>query len=54
MAERQSMTTPEVVAKTLIDEHSDFLRDAVAMVAAELMEAEIAGEIGAAHGERST
>jgi len=54
MAERQSMTTPEVVAKTLITEHADFLRDAVAMVAAELMEAEIAGEIGAGHGERSS
>ena len=34
MAESQSMTTPEVVAKTLIAEHSDFLREAVAMVAA--------------------
>ena len=29
MAERQSMTTPEVVAKTMIDEHADFLREAV-------------------------
>jgi transposase-like protein len=54
MAERQSMTTPEVVAKTLIDEHSDFLAEAVAMVATQLMEAEIAGEIGAGRGERST
>ncbi len=53
MAESQSMTTPEVVAKTLIAEHSDFLREAVAMVAAQLMEAEIAGEIGAGHGERN-
>jgi putative transposase len=53
MAERQSMTTPEVVAKTLITEHADFLREAVAMVAAQLMEAEIAGEIGAGRGERS-
>jgi len=53
MAESQSMTTPEVVAKTLIAEHADFLREAVAMVAAELMEAEIAGEIGAGRGERS-
>ena len=34
MAESQSMTTPEVVAKTLIAEHGDFLREAVAMVAA--------------------
>lgn len=53
MAESQSMTTPEVVAKTLIAEHSDFLREAVAMVAAQLMETEIAGEIGAGRGERS-
>jgi hypothetical protein len=41
MAEMQSMTTAEVVAKTLITEHADFLRDAVALVARELMEAEI-------------
>lgn len=27
MAERQSMTTPEVVAKTPIEEHADFLRE---------------------------
>lgn len=53
MAESQSMTTPEVVAKTLIAEHGDFLRDAVAMVAAQLMEAEISGEIGAGRGERN-
>jgi len=53
MAESQSMTTPEVVAKTLIDEHADFLREAVAMVAAQLMEAEIGAEIGASRGERS-
>jgi len=53
MAESQSMTTPEVVAKTLIDEHGDFLREAVAMVATELMEAEISAQIGAGRGERS-
>ncbi len=51
MAESQSMTTAEVVAKTLITEHADFLRDAVALVARELMEAEISGEIGAERGE---
>jgi len=54
MAERQSMTTAEVVAKTLITEHADFLREAVAMVAAQLMEAEISTEIGAARGEVSS
>jgi transposase-like protein len=53
MAESQSMTTAEVVAKTLITEHADFLRDAVALVARELMEAEISAEIGAGHGEVS-
>jgi transposase-like protein len=53
MAENQSMTTPEVVAKTLLNEHSDFLRDAVAMVAAQLMEAEVSAEVGAELGERS-
>jgi transposase-like protein len=53
MAEGHSLTTAEVVAKTLIDEHADFLREAVAMVAAQLMEAEITGEIGAGKGEVS-
>jgi len=53
MAESQSMTTAEVVAKTLITEHADFLREAVALVARELMEAEITTEIGAARGEVS-
>ncbi len=53
MAEMKSMTTAEVVAKTLIDEHADFLGDAVAMVAAQLMEAEVSAEIGAARGEVS-
>src|SRR5215207_2207536 len=53
MAEGQSMTTAEVVAKTLIDEHADFLAEAVALVAAQLMEAEITTEIGARRGEVS-
>ena len=53
MAESKSMTTAEVVAKTLLDEHADFLREAVAIVARELMEAEISAEVGAARGERS-
>ena len=53
MAEGQSMTTAEVVAKTLIAEHPDFLREAVTLVAAQLMEAEISTEIGAQRGEVS-
>ena len=47
MAEGQSMTTAEVVAKRMLDEHADFVRGAVAVVASELMEAEISKEIGA-------
>lgn len=53
MAEGQSMTTAEVVARTLLDEHADFLREAVAMVAAQLMEAEVSAEVGARRGEVS-
>jgi len=53
MADRQSMTTQELVRRTLLDEHGDFLREAVAMVAAQMMESEITGEIGAGHGEVS-
>src|SRR4051812_5519963 len=53
MADRQSMTTQELVRRTLLDEHGDFLREAVAMVAAQLMEGEITAEIGAGLGEVS-
>jgi len=53
MAEGHSMTTAESAAKTLLTEHADVLRDAVAMVVAELMEAEISAEIGATYGEVS-
>jgi putative transposase len=51
MAESQSMTSAGVVAKALIEEHADFLRESVAMIAAEIMEAEIARQIGAGRGE---
>ena len=50
MAESQSMTSAGVVAKALIDEHSDFLRESVAMIAAEIMEAEIERQVGAGKG----
>ncbi len=54
MAEGLRMTTPaDVVAKVLAGEHDDFLREAVALVARELMEAEISSEIGAQLGEVS-
>jgi putative transposase len=51
MAEGQRMTTADVVAKVMAGEHGDFVREAVALVAHELMDAEITEEIGAAHGE---
>ncbi len=54
MADRQSMTTQELVRRTLLDEHGDFLKEAVAIVAAQLMEAEITAQIGAGHGEVSS
>jgi transposase-like protein len=53
MADSDSMATSERVAKTLLDEHTDILREAVALVVAELMEAEISAQIGAARGEVS-
>ena len=53
MAEGQSMTTAEVVRKVMESGDADFLREAVAMLASELMEAEITAEIGARRGEVS-
>lgn len=53
MAEGHSMTAGERAAKTLLSEHADVIREAVATVVAQLMEAEISAEIGAAHGEVS-
>jgi putative transposase len=51
MAEGQSMTVADVVAQVRDGRLEDFVREAVALVARELMEAEITGEIGAGHGE---
>src|SRR6202049_2991281 len=53
MAEGQRMTTADVVAKVMAGEHGDFVREAVALVAHELMEAEISAEVGAELGEVS-
>ena len=50
MTDTQSMTTQELVRRTLLDEHGDFLKEAVAIVAAQLMDAEVTAQIGAAHG----
>ena len=53
MAEEARMTVAEVVANVLAGEHGDVLREAVAIVARELMEAEVSAEIGAGRGEVS-
>ena len=47
MAEVQSMTVADVVAKTMDGRFEDFVREAVALVARELMEAEVSAEAGA-------
>jgi len=51
MADSQSMTVADVVAKVRDGRFEDFVREAVALVACELMEAEISAEIGAKLGE---
>jgi transposase-like protein len=51
MAEGQRMTAAEVVAQVRDGRLEDFVRDAVVLVARELMEAEISAEIGAELGE---
>ena len=51
MAEGQRMTVADVVAQTMDGRLEDFVREAVALVARELMEAEISAEVGAGLGE---
>jgi hypothetical protein len=50
MADGQSMTVADVVAKTMDGRLEDFVREAVVLVARELMEGEISAEIGAGLG----
>jgi len=46
------MTIEEVVKRVLLEEQSDVLRAAVEAVCAELMEIEVAQQIGTERGER--
>jgi transposase-like protein len=48
---RRILTSADVVARVMASEHADFVREAVALVARELMEAEISVEVGAELGE---
>jgi putative transposase len=53
MAEPKRMTADEVVSHLLEGEGLDFLRESLAWVAQQLMEAEVTELIGADHGERT-
>src|SRR2546429_2673253 len=53
MAEGQRMTTAELVAKVMAGEHGDCVREAVALIAHGVMEAEVSLEVGAELGEVS-
>ena len=53
MAEDRRMTASQVVDKLMASEHADVLRQSVAWVLAELMEAEVSTQIGAELGERA-
>src|SRR3954463_3986453 len=52
MAGADRMTIEEVVRKVLLDGHADVIREAARAVAAEMMELEVSGLIGAQRGER--
>ena len=47
------MTAAQLADKLLADEHPDVLRESAAWMAAELMEAEVAAQIGAELGQRT-
>jgi transposase-like protein len=53
MADTTRMTAEEVVARMLSDEHTDLVRDSLAWMVEQLMEAEVSELIGAERGERS-
>src|SRR5215212_7816538 len=53
MAEGHRMTAADLVDKLLADEHADVLRDSVAWLVNQLMEAEVVGLTGAELGERA-
>jgi transposase-like protein len=53
MAEKGRMTAVELVDKLLGSEHADVVRESVAWLVAEIMEAEVSGQIGAGLGEVS-
>jgi putative transposase len=53
MAEGPRMTAAQLADKLLASEHADVVRESVAWMVAQLMDAEVAVQIGAEHGERA-
>ena len=53
MAEGPRMTAAQLADKLLGDEHADVVRESVAWMVEQLMEAEVTAQIGAAPGERT-
>jgi transposase-like protein len=53
MAEKGRMTAVELVDKLMGSEHADVVRESVAWLVSEIMEAEVSGQIGAELGEVS-
>jgi len=51
MAESTRMTAAELVDKLMGEEHRDVVRESVAWLCRELIEAEVSAQIGAEHGE---
>ena len=51
MAEDRRMTAAQLADKLMSSEHADVVRESVAFVVAELMDAEVTAQIGAGHGE---
>ena len=51
MAEKRRMTAAELANKLMRSEHADVVRESVAWMVAELMETEVAAQIGAGLGE---
>ena len=53
MAEGPRMTAAQLADKLLASEHADLLRESVAWIVAELMEAEVAAKVGVELGART-
>lgn len=53
MADPHNLSADELVRKVLTDDHADLVREAVAFVCHQIMEAEVSAQIGAGHGERA-